>query len=241
MGLSLLALAAWCAAAARALGLRRRDRGLPWDAERVGLATLAAVVLVFGVHSTIDWTWFVPANAACALLCAAWVAGRGPLRARLEGASDEGASRHLTPVSIGTAALVLVIALVTAWWSYQPVRSEHASDAAFDRLDRGNPAGAVAVARVAVDRNPLSADPLFDLAALQQARGRFRDAEAALERAVRLQPADAETWRRLGRLELSVLHKPDAALKDFRAAYYLDPHSAQSVSDVIEATRAAGG
>jgi hypothetical protein len=255
LAVSLAALFAWLFAAARALGLRRSDRGLPWDAERVGLATLAAVVLVFGVHSTVDWTWFVPANAACALLCAAWVAGRGPLPVRLEGAPARVVSPppsvsrgRLAPlvaavrdVRFAAAALVVVIALVAAWWSYQPVRSEHASNAAFDRLDQGEPAAAVAVAQVAVDRNPLSADPLFDLAALQQARGRYRAAQAALERAVRLQPADAETWRRLGRLELSVMHDPRSALQDFRAAYYLDPHSPQSVSDVIEATRAAGG
>ena len=45
-------------------------------------ADAGAVVVVFGVHSLIDWTWFVPGNAVVALLCAGWVAGRGPLRAR---------------------------------------------------------------------------------------------------------------------------------------------------------------
>jgi len=243
LAVSLLAMVAWLASAARALGVRRRDRGLPWDAERVGLAALAAVVLTFGVHSTIDWTWFVPANAACALLCAGWVAGRGPLRARL--AAAEGAE----PTAVGAGArgslvaavLVVVVALVAAWSSYQPVRALHASDVAFDRLDEGNPAAAAAVARIASQRNPLSVDPLFDLAAIQQARGRTREAQAALERAVRLQPAAAETWSRLGRLRLSVLDDPPGALRAFRAAYFLDPQSPQAISDVIEATRAAGG
>ena len=81
---SLLAAAAWLLAAARATGVRRRDRGLPYDAERIGMLTLAVVVLVFAVHSAVDWTWFVPANAGVAMLCAGWVAGRGPLRVRLE-------------------------------------------------------------------------------------------------------------------------------------------------------------
>jgi hypothetical protein len=81
--LSLAALAAWLAAAASALGLRRRDRGLPWDAERVGLATLAVVVLVFGVHSLIDWTWFVPANAVAGLLAAGWQIGSASCRGRV--------------------------------------------------------------------------------------------------------------------------------------------------------------
>jgi cytochrome c-type biogenesis protein CcmH/NrfG len=251
------------------------------------------VVLIFGVHSAIDWTWFVPANAATALLCAGWMAGRGPLRARLEsrgaetgaaattstssglwaatmaspgassaagGAHDESgdarglighraawARRRLAAlgdprgVRTAAAALVLVIALIACWWAYQPVRSLHASNAAFDRLDRGAPAAAAAVARIAVDRNPLSADPLFDLATIEQARGNTAAARSALERAVRLQPADAETWRRLGELQLGAMHDAQAALRDFRAAYFLDPKNPQSVSDVIEATRAAGG
>jgi tetratricopeptide (TPR) repeat protein len=269
LAVSLAALAAWLYAAARALGLRRRDRGLPWDAERVGLAALATMVLIFGVHSAIDWTWFVPANAATALLCAGWVAGRGPLRARLERRGIAGSAavappprdpdapatngpasgvrrrlaalRELEGVRYAAAALVLVIALAAAWSAWQPVRSQHASDAAFDRLDEGQPGPAAAIAQIAVRRNPLSADPLFDLAAIQQARGLNQDAERALERAVRLQPADAETWRRLGRLKLSVLHDARGALEDFRAAYFLDPRSPQSASDVIEATRAAGG
>ena len=72
----------WILAAMTATGLRPRDRGKPFDPERIGLLTMASVVVVFGVHSFIDWTWFVPGNACVALLCAAWVVGRGPLAAR---------------------------------------------------------------------------------------------------------------------------------------------------------------
>ncbi|HWT22079.1 MAG TPA: O-antigen ligase family protein, partial [Solirubrobacteraceae bacterium] len=82
MALSLLTLGLWGWTAARATGLRRRDRGLPWDAERVGLVTLGSVAVVFGVSSALDWTWFVPANAAVGLFAAGWVAGRPPLRDR---------------------------------------------------------------------------------------------------------------------------------------------------------------
>ena len=60
----------WIVAAMRATGLRRRDRGLPFDPERIGLLTLAVVVVVFGVHSLIDWTWFVPGNAVRRRCCA---------------------------------------------------------------------------------------------------------------------------------------------------------------------------
>jgi tetratricopeptide (TPR) repeat protein len=252
MTASLLATIAWLIAAARAIGLRRRDRGLPWDPERIGLVSLATVALVFGVHSAIDWTWFVPANAAAALLCAGWVAGRGPLAARLAGggtvattatkiAPPRSRLARLRAAERGPAlgaVLVVALGLVAAWAAYQPVRAAHAGEVAYDRLDEGQPAAAADVAGLAVRRDPLSVDPLFELAAIQQARGDVQQSRIALERAVHLQPANAETWRRLGRLRLSTLNDPTGALKAFQAAYYLDPASPQSVSDVIEAARA---
>ena len=67
--------------------------------------------------------------------------------------------------------VVIATALAAAWTAYQPVRAVHAGDAAFDRLDRGQPDAAANIARIATDRNPLSADPLFELSAIEQARG----------------------------------------------------------------------
>jgi tetratricopeptide (TPR) repeat protein len=250
---SLLAAAAWLLSALRATGVRRRDRGLPYDAERIGMLTLAVVVAVFAVHSSIDWTWFVPANAGVAMLCAGWVAGRGPLRARLEApGGPPGPARPAWPHASRLARLgarvpplrglavaaVIAIALAAAWSAYQPVRAVHAGDAAFDRLDKGQPEAATDIAHIATERNPLAVDPLFELAAIEQARGRTAEAEAALERAVAIQPASAEAWRRLGRLRLSVLTDPQEALRAFQVAYYLDPRSPASASDVVEASRA---
>jgi hypothetical protein len=251
---SLLATFAWLAAAVRATGLRRRDRRLPWDAERVGLVTLAVVVLVFAVHSAVDWTWFVPANTAVAMLAAGWVAGRGPLRTRLGPPAPAPAPRPTWPppgrldrwrggplARRAAAGLVAVIALAAAWTAFQPVRAQHASDAAIDRLAAGQPQAAADIARLGARRNPLSVEPLFTLAAIEEARGRIPESERALIEAVHVQPANAETWRRLGRLRLTRLHQPVPALAAFRAAYYLDPASPTSVSDVIEASRAAAG
>jgi hypothetical protein len=255
LGVSLLALFAWLLAAARATGLRRRDRGLPYDAERVGLLTLCVVVLVFGVHSFVDWTWFVPANAAVGMLCAGWVAGRGPLRRRLEAqpvpveqpepewthpSRLARLRRRVPPLRGLAAAFVLVLALAAAWTAYQPVRAVHAGDAAFDRLDQGQPHAAASIARIATERNPLSVEPQFELAAIEEARGNSGEAQKALEQAVALQPANAEAWQRLGRLRLDVLGDTEGALRAFRAAYYLDPQSPRSVSAVLEASRAAG-
>ena len=115
LGVTLALLAAWLAAALRStrvygLRLERSAPGAwrpgvlralpagrvvraaePFTPERVGLATMLTVVVVFGVHSLVDWTWFVPGNAVVALLCAGWLAGRGPSAAAGSGpASDQG-------------------------------------------------------------------------------------------------------------------------------------------------------
>ncbi|HEY7631558.1 MAG TPA: O-antigen ligase family protein, partial [Thermoleophilaceae bacterium] len=74
--------AAWLAAVFRTLGGRLRPwrpGGAPWDAERVGVTALALSALVFGIHSSIDWTWFVPGCAVMGIFVAGFVAGRGPL------------------------------------------------------------------------------------------------------------------------------------------------------------------
>lgn len=232
MSLSLLTLAAWLLAASRALGLRRSARGQPWDATRVSLATLVTVVVVFGMHSAVDWTWFVPGNAVPALLCAGFVAAAGlPGRPRpLPAVREMGWPARLS------GGLVLVIALAASWAALQPVRSEHAEAAAFDRLDRGQVAQAAAIAQIAHERDPVALNPLFDLGAIDTVRGDTAGARRALERAVELEPATAETWRRLAQFRLSVLHDARGALRAYRTAYYLDP-SLRSISDVISTAR----
>jgi tetratricopeptide (TPR) repeat protein len=257
VGLALLAGLAWVLTAARALGMRRRDRGLPFDAERVALWTMAAGVVIFGIHSAIDWTWFVPGNVLPALLLAGWVAGRGPLRARLD-ARDAGVAaptiadavagpepartgwRRALPAPVPgvLAALAVATALVAAFVAYQPVRAENLGDTAIDQADKGQYEEAVATAQKSVDVNPLSTDPLFVLAAIQQGRGQTPEAKAALIKATEVQPASAEAWRRLGQFRLDALSEPRTALKDFQVAYYLDPQSEQSWKDLIVATRA---
>jgi hypothetical protein len=284
LAVSLLALVLWGWAALRTAGLRPRDRGLPWDAERVGMAALIAVALVFGTSSAVDWTWFVPANALMGLIAAAWVIARPPLRTRLQvaalasvvqdapsSARDGGplwapSATEPTPpaadvagpgavdvaeaqwrrrarfpwLPAAAAALVLALAGAAAWAAFQPVRAVHAGDAAIDRLERGELEAAVSIAEIARDRNPLSPEPLWELAFVEEQRGRLANAEDALQEAVRLQPANAETWRRLGRFQLSTLNEPADALASFRAAYFLDPRNPVSTSDFLEASRANG-
>ena len=133
---------------------------------------------------------------------------------------------------------MLVIAVTAAWSALQPVRSVNATDAAQARVSSAaRSAAAASIARIAHDRNPLSVDPLFQLAAIEASAGNLPPAKAALEQAVELEPANPETWRQLGRLRLDHLNDPRGALRAFQYAYYLDPQSAQSINDVVVTAR----
>ena len=143
-------------------------------------------------------------------------------------------------LAVAVATMVCAFALAAAWTAVQPLRSVNAGDEAIDRLEAGGLEAAVSIARIAHDRNPLSPEPLWELGYIEQSRGRLANAQDALEQAVRIQPANAETWRRLGRFQLSALNQPSDALASFRAAYFLDPRNPSSTSDFLEASRANG-
>ena len=105
------------------------------------------------------------------------------------------------------------------------MRSVHAGDAA---LDAARAAAryeqAVAIARIAHDRNPLSLEPLFELAAIQQARGQTPEAQG---RARAARPSSSPPTPRPGAGSASSGSTRSSsragALKDFQVAYYLDP------------------
>ncbi len=81
LGVSLFLLVAWLIAAARATAIPSRRRGVhPWGPERVALAALVLAAVVYGLHSAVDWIWFVPGPTVMALAAAGFVVGRGRLR-----------------------------------------------------------------------------------------------------------------------------------------------------------------
>ncbi|MDP2712852.1 MAG: O-antigen ligase family protein [Solirubrobacteraceae bacterium] len=245
LAVTLALLAAWLASAVRATGLRRRDRGRPYSPERIGLLTLLAVVIVFGVSSLIDWTWIVPAHAAVALLAAGWIAGRGPLGGRSPGVSPSAggglgerlrAGLRERPRAICAAAAVLV-ALVTTWTVWQPLRAHDTVQASLQTLDGGDADAARAQAQKARDVNPVSLDPLYALWTIEASAGRNSAARRALEEAVRLQPANPEPWVRLAEFEFNTLRRPQVALTAIRPALYLDPRSSDAVAVFLAAQR----
>ena len=242
LAISLALTIAWLACALAATGLRRRDRIRSYSPERIGLLTLVAVALVFGVHSLIDWTWFVPANAVVALLAAGWVAGRGPLAAapprRTHGSLSERlrAGLHDRSRAISAAAVVL-LAVVAAWTVWQPQRSDTLGQDALATLEAGDVDGARKQAQAARDHNPLAVEPLFKLAQIEeQAHNRQIQARAALQQAVRLQPANPEPWIQLANFELRA-GDAKAAETASRRAVYLDPRSSRPLGVFLDARR----
>jgi len=250
LALSIVLLLTWMAAAGRSTHpLNRRWRSwqelrssrMPawqrlgphepssYGPERIGLLSMLCLVVVFGAHSLIDWTWYVPGNACVALVCAGWLAGRGPLRAApasgLQGApsaSDGPPAGRPGYMRLALAGAAIVAALLSAWSQWQPQRSEEAREEALALLAH-DPRGALAAADSAVSRDPLSSEALFTLAQVQEVSSSRAAALETLRKAVRLQPSNPETWLTLGRFQLS--SDPRAALGELRASIYLDPAS----------------
>jgi hypothetical protein len=201
-------------------GWRRSPQ--PYTPERIGMLSMLCLVVVFGVHSLVDWTWYVPGDAFAALLCAGWLAGRGPLEPSTERVRRPRSLGEIGPMRVGVATAAVIAALLAAWSQWQPQRSVDASQEALALLTT-NPQGALAKAQTAVARDPLSAQALVVLAAVQQAAGEPALAKATLQRAVRLQPSNPQTWLALARHDLA--DEPAVALRELQAAIYLNPES----------------
>jgi len=197
------------------------------------------------VHSLLDFTWFIPGTAVAALVCAAWVASRGPLVGVPVGrpaAAPEAKHSRLAaaigaePARVGAAIGVAALALVAAFAIWQPQRAVHAGDSALAELAAGRIPAARASALTARDRNPLAVEPLFDLAAVEQRAGARAEALRWLERAVALQPANPEPWRQLAAYRLTA-GQARPALDAARAALALDPWSTLAQAQFLTARR----
>jgi tetratricopeptide (TPR) repeat protein len=135
------------------------------------------------------------------------------------------------------ATLIAIAGLAAAWAIWQPQRAADANDAALSALDGGHLPQAQADAQRAHRLDPLSIDPLLTLSAAQSVAGQATAARATLEQAVELQPANPESWLRLGQLELQQ-SDPQAAVKALDAAVYLDPQSPATQAAYAQASGA---
>jgi len=193
------------------------------------------------VHSLVDWTWYVPGNACVALVCAGWLAGRGPLLPEPVPGGGNLLERMRAglrdPLRAGMAGAALLVALIAAWATWQPQRSQNAQDDALAALERKDIKAARADAQAARDRNPLAVEPLFVRAVVEQQAGDQAAARRALEDAVKLQPTNSEPWLRLASYELNVAHDPAQAEAALGPALYLDPRSSTGIALYLQAQR----
>jgi Tfp pilus assembly protein PilF len=232
--LSLALFIAWAGAAGRTLGFGRR-RGPPnapadeHAAERAGLITMFAFVLTFGIDSAIDWTWFFPGVAVPALFCAGWLAARGPLSEPI-GRLKSPRLPSAAPAAAGAVVAIGAIAIGAAWVIWQPLRSSDADASAVTALARGDTGTALAGARTAVSTDPVSADALWELSEIDIATGDLQGARDELVRATSRQPANPDTWERLGEFDLSH-RQPRLALGELANAVRLDLAAVQPLWD----------
>jgi hypothetical protein len=208
LALNLGLLVAWGVAAGRALGLGRPVRLASLRAppaelahEHAGLLTLFSVVLIFGLHSLIDWTWFIPGTAVLALVCAGWLAGRGPLRDPV-GRLARRRQLSRSPAAAAIVAAVVVATVVAGWVIVQPLRSQDAYNSSLTQVTRGNMGAALTDAREAQASNPLAVEPLWLQAAIYTSAGDPAASHRALVKATSVQPSNPETWARLGCYDL---------------------------------------
>ena len=127
-----------------------------------------------------------------------------PRRACRAGAALRGAARGWPPIVVARRRSPRSAVA-------QPWRAEDEGDEALRCSRSGDFAGARAAAERARDINPLSAEPYFERAAIEDAAGNRAARAEALEDAVRLEPASPEAWRRLGEYCSSTLDEPGSA------------------------------
>jgi O-antigen ligase len=241
MLISAALVAFWLIAATSAIGRRRLEWLRDFPPERIGLLTLLSIVVIFAAHSFADWTWFVPGNAVVALVCAGWLAGRGPLVpepvASRRGLVERMRAGLRVPLRAGLAGAALLVALIAAWATWQPLRSQNSMDDALAALESKNVKAARADAQSAQDRNPLAVEPLFVRSVVEQQAGDPAGARRALEDAVKLQPTNSEPWLRLADYALNVEHDPAQAEAALGPALYLDPRSNTGIALYLQAKR----
>jgi len=219
-------LASWLVAASRPLAVRLRASVLDRtrSAEREGMVALAAIVVAFGIQSTLDWTWFFSGVTVPVLLCAGWLAGRGPLvapaGAPARGPTKIGLLDRLAARPAAAATVVLLVAgtLLIAWMQWRPLRSAQ-------QLSRSEAANSTALAfplaRSATSEDPLSIAPLAWLCTLQMDLGNVPGARAELVKARQLQPQNPVTWLNLAVFDFH--HRRIAqALPEFERTIALD-------------------
>ncbi len=199
------------AVAACVCALRRLD-----GPERAaGVALVAAPAAYLG-HALVDFNWnFLAVSAPTMVALGTLIAAGRQL-----------GERRRRPI-LGVA-VVLAAAVVLISFSFPRLadRMERSSTRALSSDDLELARDRALWARFF---NPLSVDPLFALARVEESRGRLGHAERRYIRAVELQPDNPQTWYTLGLFEFEALDNLCATYRFLNNSYTLDPAGNQWV------------
>ena len=207
IGLGLL-LGLVAAAAAAAVGAMRRLEG----SERDAAAALAVALALWLVHALVDYDWDFVAVTGPAFFAAGVLAAAG--RPARRGAFPFAAA------AAGALAVAAAISVVTPWLAE---RSVHEVNPA---LEHGDVDAARDAAERARSLNPLSLEPLFARARVEEAADDEDAALAAYRRAAALQPDNPVAWFELGLYEFHLGDRCSAYVH-LNRAYTLDPAGLQ--------------
>ena len=190
------------------------------EPSRLMAAALAAAAVAWLVHGLYDWDLDIPGASIPALVFLGVLAGRARPDGRLASLAPTGRAVALALVTLAGCAVALS-AILPAWADSKTkhalaVADAHHSPAALQDAARD--------AELAARLDPVSAEPLLALAAIDQARGRPLAARAAIIRAIRRTPSSSDAWADLVRLE-GRLRDVRGATRAMARALALDPRN----------------
>lgn len=203
VGLALL-LALLAAAAAAAAGAVRQLGG----DERAAASALAVALALWLLHALVDYPWDFVAVTGPALFALGALATAG---------RELVSQRHkVAAAAVAAVALAAAASVATPWLAERSLREVNRA------LARGDLDAARDAAEEARSLDPLSLEPVFARARVEE---RARDARAALaayRRAADLQPENPESWYQLGLYEFSRGDRCSAYVH-LNRSYTLDP------------------
>ncbi|HWL33825.1 MAG TPA: O-antigen ligase family protein [Gaiellaceae bacterium] len=207
VGLALL-LGLAAAAAAAAVGAVRRLEG----GERDAAAALSVALALWLVHALVDYDWDFVAVTGPAFFAAGALAAAGrPART---------GTFPFAAAAAGALALAAAAAVVTPWLAQRSVRDVNPA------LERGDVDAAREAAERARSLDPLSLEPLFARARVEEDAGDAEAALAAYRRAADVQPENSVSWYELGLYEFNLGDRCSAYVH-LNRAYTLDPAGLQ--------------
>ena len=164
--------------------------------ERVAAAALCGAVAGLAFHAQLDWDWTFAAITLVGYPIPGILstAGRGTTRAR----SLERWMAGAALAAAGGAGDRVRVAVALA----------ARDDARGPLLAAGRNDPALVESDLAISLDPLSTGALLDRATIQQLLGRPADAAADVRRALKLEPANADTWLQAAALQHDYWHDP---------------------------------